>query len=206
MHAAFIHVYYKYLVPTYIPTYQYIYNCFCKLFVGVVLSTALKLFRAKKIKHAVFEYSASAEFRSRNGTDLATFLPTLFQLGASKCFALHRRKPMIFQILRRDAELFQQTMLVRQEQTDVYCAFVPVTFTAPRWTVNTTLTDGKANKFLFGKPSKVIAWARASVDPRFARRNTYSSPCTRSSNSSSSSPFLLNERGNKKATVRYKTN
>ena len=189
------------------------------MFTGVVLSTALELFRAKKIQHAVFEYSASKEFQSRNGTDLDTFLPTLFELGATKCFALHRRKPLIFQILRRDAALFKQTMTATQEQTDVYCAFVPVTFSAPLWTPTTILTDGKVNEFIFGPASRETARVRAKRDPRFARRDTYSSACAaapppppspvhtqHSSNSSSPDNQFknLNTDVNKNAALLYK--
>ena len=184
--------------------HTYIHQC-----AGVVLSTALELFRAGKVKHAVFEYSTSAEFQSRNGTDLDAFLPLLFQLGATKCFALHRKKPRIFEVLRGDAELFKQTLRAAQEQADVYCAFVPVTFTAPRWTPDTKLADGTVYEFIFGQPSKVTAWARARKDPRFARRNTHSSPCTAarprrpSSDSSSETHFNLNKHGNK-TTLWYK--
>lgn len=142
----------------------------------MVLATAMELFRSKKIKHAVFEYTPFDEFLARNGTDFDTFLPTLFDtLGATKCYALHRRKPNIFEISRSDVALFTETMRKNHMQTDVYCAFVPLKRLAhfassqPKWTPQTNMADGPViDEFMHGKRSSQTAHKRAKKDPRFA--------------------------------------
>jgi FkbM family methyltransferase len=106
-------------------------------FEGDVLETARKMFAAKRVKHAIWEYTP---YHFAERTNWSRMLPEMQAYGARACYGLHRRQGIIYRIRESDFELFRETMKAAQLQTDIYCSFVDdVTISAADWTVNSPM-------------------------------------------------------------------
>jgi FkbM family methyltransferase len=90
-------------------------------FEGDVLASSSGLFQQALVDHAVWEYTP-AQFEGR-GTDFKDFIPSLYRLGAKKCFLCHRTKPLLFLIDPSKLDIVYQHLKAIRMQTDVYCAF-----------------------------------------------------------------------------------
>ena len=82
-----------------------------------VLGTASSLFKRKRIMHALFVYTP-LHYMNRGSKDHQSFLPLLFDYGATSCYFLRRNQRGVVRI-----KMTNQLKRIKV-QSDVYCSFL----------------------------------------------------------------------------------